>query len=107
MCIGIPMQIVVQREFTAICRGRNGEQEVNTMLIGPQSEGTWILNFIGSAREVITEEDARKLESALDALDAVMRGEEEIDVETYFPDLASGNLLHGQVTAGDKKKRTG
>ncbi|MES9843873.1 MAG: HypC/HybG/HupF family hydrogenase formation chaperone [Candidatus Sedimenticola sp. 6PFRAG5] len=106
MCIGIPMQIIEQREFTALCRGRNGEQEVNTLLIGQQPEGTWILNFIGSAREVITEDDARKLESALDALDAVMRGEEQIDVETYFPDLADGSLLQGQSAVSTKKKNS-
>jgi hydrogenase expression/formation protein HypC len=87
MCIGIPMQIIESRGFSALCRGKNGEQEVNMMLIGPQPEGTWIINFLGSAREVVSEEDARKIDSALDALSAVMSGEEEIDVAKYFPDL--------------------
>lgn len=86
MCIGIPLQIIEQREYTALCRGRNGEQEVNTLIIGPQPPGTWVLNFLGSAREVITEEDAQKILKGLDAVEAVMRGE-EVDLDTYFPDL--------------------
>ncbi|MES9870332.1 MAG: HypC/HybG/HupF family hydrogenase formation chaperone [Sedimenticola sp.] len=97
MCIGIPMQVVEQREFTALCRGRNGEQEINTVLIGPQPEGAWILSAVGTAREVISEQEAIKLERALDALDAVMRGEEEIDVDSYFPDLAQGRLLQNPL----------
>ena len=98
MCIGIPVQIIEQREFTAICRGRDGgpDQEVNTMLIGPQPEGTWVLNFLGTAREVLTESDAKKIDDGLKALDAVMRGE-EINVDDYFPDLADSNRPPGRV----------
>ncbi len=88
MCIGIPMQVIEDNGFSALCRGNNGDQRVNMMLIGPQPVGTWIINFLGSAREVVSEEDARKIDSALDALSAVMSGEEEIDVARYFPDLA-------------------
>lgn len=88
MCIGTPVQVIENRGFMALCRGRNGDVEVNMMLIGPQEEGTWVVNFLGSAREVISEEDASQIDSALDALSAVMSGEEDIDVDAYFPDLA-------------------
>jgi hydrogenase expression/formation protein HypC len=74
--------------FVARCRGRNGEEWVNLMLVGPQPEGTWLLNFLGSAREVLSEEDARNADKALDALSAVMAGEEGIDFDSYFPGLA-------------------
>ncbi len=69
----------------AICRGRNGEEQVNMMLIGAQPEGSWVLNFLGSAREVLTEQDAININKALDGLSVIMSGEEDIDIEHYFP----------------------
>ena len=90
MCIGIPVQVIESDEFTARCRGRNGEVTVNLMLVGgPQPPGTWLVNFLGSAREVMSEEDARNADMALDALSAVMSGEEDIDFDRYFPGLES------------------
>ena len=88
MCIGTPVKVIENRDFTAVCEGRNGVEEVNMMLVGPQEEGTWVVNFLGSAREVITEEDAVQINSALDGLAAVMNGAEEIDVDAYFPDIS-------------------
>lgn len=87
MCIGVPVQILEMSEFMALCRGRNGEEQVNMMLIGPQPEGTWVLNFLGSAREVLSEEDAANINKALDGLTAIMQGETNIDVDSYFPGL--------------------
>ncbi|WP_245832102.1 HypC/HybG/HupF family hydrogenase formation chaperone [Solemya velesiana gill symbiont] len=72
-----------------MCRGRNGDEEANMMLIGPQPEGTWLFNFLGSAREVLSEEDAERINSALDALSAVISGDDNVDVDAYFPDLGS------------------
>lgn len=81
MCIGIPVQVIESREFTALCRGRNGEEEINMMLIGPQPEGTWVVNFLGSARDVLTEEEAKNINAAMDELVAAVNGD-------------SGNNLH-------------
>lgn len=89
MCIGIPVQVVEPGDFVALCRGRNGEQEVNMMLVGPQEAGTWVLNFLGSAREVMTADDAAKMDSALDALAAIANGETDVDIDSYFPDLVA------------------
>ncbi|NVJ92552.1 MAG: HypC/HybG/HupF family hydrogenase formation chaperone [Methylocystaceae bacterium] len=80
--------MIENRDFMAVCEGRNGVVEVNMMLIGPQEEGTWVLNFLGSAREVITEEEAQNIDSALDGLTAIMNGAAEIDVDTYFPSIS-------------------
>ncbi len=88
MCIGIAVKVIEQRGFHALCEGRNGEELVNMMIVGPQPAGTWVINFLGSAREVISEEDAINANKALDALEAIMNGDEEIDVDHYFPDLA-------------------
>jgi len=71
----------------ATCRGRNGEEQVNMMLIGSQAEGTWVLSFLGSAREVLTEDDARNIDRALDGLAAIMSGDNDINIDDYFPGL--------------------
>ncbi|MEW7978081.1 MAG: hypothetical protein AB2814_11885 [Candidatus Sedimenticola endophacoides] len=57
------------------------------MLIGAQPVGTWVISFLGSAREVISEEDAVNINKALDGLSAIMNGEGQIDVDHYFPGL--------------------
>ena len=87
MCIGIPVQVIESGEFVATCRGRNGDEQVNMMLIGAQPEGTWVLNFLGSAREVLTEQDAQNIDKALDGLSAIMSGNSNIDIDSYFPGL--------------------
>lgn len=87
MCVGIPAQVIEAGDFVARCRTRNGEEQVNMMLTGSQPVGTWLLTFLGSAREVITEQDARQINQALDGLSAIMSSEEEIDVDHYFPDI--------------------
>jgi hydrogenase expression/formation protein HypC len=85
MCIGVPVQVIEAGEFMALCRGLNGDEQVNMMLIGAQPEGTWVLNHLGSAREVLSEEDAMSLNRALEGLSAIMNGEQNVDIEHYFP----------------------
>ena len=67
----------------ALCEGPNGREHVNMMLIGPVPEGTWVLNYLGSARQVLSEEEATRLLQALHDMSAIMRGE-EVDVERHF-----------------------
>ncbi len=85
MCIGVPVQVVEEGEFMSLCKGRNGEEQVNMMLIGSQPVGTWVVNFLGSAREIISQEDACNIDKALDGIAELMAGN-EIDVDQYFPD---------------------
>ncbi len=89
MCIGIPMQVVEAGEYVARCEGRGQSADVNMLLVGPQEPGTWILNFLGSAREVLSADDARKINDALDALEAVMNGDASVDIDAHFADLAA------------------
>ncbi len=91
MCMGIPMQIVEQQEYSALCRGRNGERTVETLLIGPQREGTWILSFLGTAREVLTPEQAKQIENGLSALEASMNGASASELDAFFPDLTAND----------------
>lgn len=90
MCIGVPVRVVESGEFVATCEGLNGREEVNMMLLGPQPVGTWVLNFLGSAREVLTEEDAMNINLALEGLNAIMSGESDVDIDNYFPGLGQG-----------------
>jgi len=85
MCVGIPMR-VEEGDLVAWCQGRTGRKRINMMLVGPQPAGTWVLAFLDSAREVLDEEGARRINDALDAVDAVLRGEVP-DVDALFPDL--------------------
>lgn len=85
MCIGIPIRIVKTGDMVAHGVGRNGEESVNMMLTGSQPVGTWVLCHLGSAREVLSEEDASIINKALDGLEAVLRGDADIDMEAYFP----------------------
>jgi hydrogenase expression/formation protein HypC len=87
MCVGIPALVLEAGDFIARCRTRNGEEQINMMLTGPQPAGTWLLTFLGSAREVISERDARHIDKALDGLSAIMTDDADIDVDHYFPDL--------------------
>ena len=86
MCVGIPMKIVVEGDLVAECEGRNGRESINMMLLGSQPKGTWILAFLGSARDILTADEAAKIDDALDALEAVMSGA-EVNLDDYFADL--------------------
>ena len=98
MCIGIPMEILEQREYNALCRGRDGEKVIATLMIGPQPVGTWILSHLGTAREVLSAEDARKLNHALDAVEALARGEQDIDFDAHFSDLVDPQRKPGGLS---------
>ena len=95
MCIGIPMQIVEQREYSALCRGRNGEEMIETLMIGPQPVGTWVLKHLGMARSVISEQEARRIDNALDAVEALARGDADVDIDGLFADLTDPNRRPG------------
>ena len=89
MCIGVPVQVVDGGELTTLCRGRNGDEQVTMLLVGEQPTGTWVLNFLGWAREVISEQDAHHINKALDGLGEIMNGADSIDIDHYFPGLGS------------------
>ena len=85
MCIGTPMQVVEMRESFALCEADGKQEMVDMMLVGDQPKGTWILNFLGSAREVLSPEYAKQVRQALSAIGDIMQGDEQID--HLFADL--------------------
>jgi len=106
MCIGIPMQVVEMKGTSAICHADVKEELIDMILVGDQKPGTWILNFLGAAREVLCEENALNIKQALLAMQDVMNGEQQID--HLFADLIDRELtlpphLQAQVTAQNTK----
>jgi hydrogenase expression/formation protein HypC len=86
MCLAVPMQVVEPLEGAAWCTGREGRKLIDLALVGPQPAGTWLLTFLGAAREVITAEAAGNTDRALDALACVLAGD-AAGVEDAFADL--------------------
>jgi len=89
MCVGIPMQVIeAAGEGAAWCMGREGRARIDLALVGPQPPGTWLLTFMGGAREVMTPEAAGRTDAALDALAAVLAGDTST-LDEAFADLVS------------------
>lgn len=88
MCIGTPMQIVESSDFSARCAADGTEAQVDLSLVGPQEKGTWVLVFLGSAREVLTAEDAQRIRDAHTALRAAMTGSNP-NIDHLFADLVN------------------
>lgn len=75
MCIGIPMRVLESGEATALCEGRGERQRINMLMVGDCPAGSWVMTFLGSAREILSEEDAAEINRTLDELEAVLRGD--------------------------------
>jgi hydrogenase expression/formation protein HypC len=85
MCIGIPMQVIAAGPGRARCAGRGEEAWLDFMLLGDQPVGTWVLAFRGAAMRVLSAEEARATNAALDALAAILAGDGNVDA--HFADL--------------------
>lgn len=83
------MQVIASEGESALCAGRSGVERVDTLLTGPLKPGQWVLCFLGAAREVIDEERAAQVGSALNALESLLNGAGNVaDVmQTHFADL--------------------
>jgi hydrogenase assembly chaperone HypC/HupF len=85
MCLGIPMKVLQSNGFTALCEGRGRREEVNLLLVGDVAPGQWLHVALGTARELLNEEQAAQIDAGLDALQAVEAG--ETDFDRHFADL--------------------
>lgn len=86
MCLGIPMKVLEADGVFAWCDGRDGRSRIDLSLVGAQPAGTWLLTFMGSAREVMSAEAAARTDRALDALAQVLAGDAS-GVDAAFADL--------------------
>jgi hydrogenase expression/formation protein HypC len=72
MCVGLPLKITA---ITGIAAEVADSVELVDLSLTPEAQvGDWVLTFLGSAREVISEDEAEKIKAALDGLRAVMTG---------------------------------
>jgi len=78
------MRIVAVDGLIATAADGDRIETVDLALTGSQPPGTWILNFLGAAREVLDPDEAAKIRAALDGLRAVMTGG---DLGAAFADL--------------------
>jgi len=87
MCIGVPMRIIEAGEGQALCQSRDGNETVriDTLLVGDLPVGSWVLTFLGAAREVLDDATAHQISDALVALGMAMSGEGQVD--HLFADL--------------------
>ena len=88
MCIGLPMRVIEAREGVALCAQGSRHEEIDMALVGDQPVGTWVLVFLGAAREVLTDEQAQQISDALSALTIAMSGGSAEAIDQLFPDLA-------------------
>jgi hydrogenase expression/formation protein HypC len=79
------MRIVAAEATVAVCEGRGRREQVDLALVGEQPVGTWILAYQGSAVRTMTPDEAAQTSAALDALDAVLAGSDNVDA--FFADL--------------------
>lgn len=95
MCIGIPMQVVQCDDFVALCCPRNHgdsankHETVDITLVGKQAVGSWLLVFLGAAREVMTETQALNTLNAVQAVENIMNAQSpsSTDIDNLFADL--------------------
>ena len=85
MCIGIPMRVESVDGAMAVCERRGKRERISLALVDDAPVGTWILAYQGTAVRTMTPDEAEETTAALDALAAVMAGEENIDA--FFADL--------------------
>jgi hydrogenase expression/formation protein HypC len=81
------MQVLATDGSWATCEGRGERLSVDVRLVDAPAPGDWLLVFHGVARETLSEQRARDIGSALDALDAALAG--ETDLDHHFADLVN------------------
>lgn len=85
MCIGIPMKITAYQGEWAVCECDGEQRLIDMMLVGKQDIGVWVLVFLDTAREIVSEDLAAQIADALQAVRLAMSGETRFD--HLFADL--------------------
>jgi hydrogenase expression/formation protein HypC len=84
MCIGVPMQVIECGPIWAWCDDGSERVRIDMRLVGQQPAGTWVLAFLGTARETMGETQALRVRDALTALGLAQQGQ---SVDHLFADL--------------------
>ncbi len=86
MCLGIPLRLTRIDGIAGHAEGPDGPALVDLSLLPGARVGDWVLDFLGTGREILTEDQARKISAALQGLAALMAGG---DLGPAFADLES------------------
>jgi hydrogenase expression/formation protein HypC len=81
------MQVLSGADGRTLCEGRGKRETLDLVLVGVQAPGTWVLAFRGTAVRVLSADEARRTNDALDALEAVLTGDG--DIGAHFADLVA------------------
>ncbi|MBE2278299.1 MAG: HypC/HybG/HupF family hydrogenase formation chaperone [Rhodobacteraceae bacterium] len=74
MCVGVPLRLTAVDGILG--RAQDGDQTeiVDLSLVPDARPGDWVLGFLGTARAVLTEDEALKIRDALAGLSSLMQG---------------------------------
>ncbi len=81
MCVGDPMRLAT---INGIAGTTEDGQVIDLSLTPDARPGDWLLVFLGTAREILPEDEALKTRAAVNGLRALMQGG---DLGTAFADL--------------------
>ncbi len=81
MCVGDPMRLAT---INGIAGTTEDGQVIDLSLTPDARPGDWLLVFLGTAREILPEDEALKIRAAVNGLRALMQGG---DLGTAFADL--------------------
>lgn len=86
MCIATPMQVLDAQpgRLWAWCDDGGERHRVDMLLVGDRPVGSWVLVFLGAAREPMEQGQALRVRDALAALHAAAEGR---GFDHLFPDL--------------------
>ncbi len=65
MRVGIPVRVIETKGLSALARDGDDTVGVDLSLIGPVAPGSWVLDYLGAAREVLGPDEAQKLRAAV------------------------------------------
>ena len=80
------MRVVAVDGLLAECEGRGRRERIDVALVGTVGVGEWLLAHQGRAVRSMSDDEAAATRAALDALEAALAGDRDLDV--YFADLA-------------------
>ena len=88
MCIGMPLQVQQMEAdgLSAWCEADGHREQLDMRLVGALPAGTWVLAFMGAARQVMSPLESEQSRGARQARAAVMCG---VSFDAFFADLVN------------------
>ena len=84
MCLGVPMRLLSVEGIAGLASDGERTERIDLSLVGDVVPGAWLLCFLGTAREVLSADEAAGIAAALAGLRRLMAGE---DLGPAFADL--------------------